>query len=73
MTRPRWPPELVAQLIRRNKEDGVSLEALGKEYGISRQAMWAVLNWDTVRENMKQWKRRRSLARKAAKLAKTGN
>ncbi len=65
MTRPRWPPELVAQLIRRNKEDGVSLEALGKEYGVSRQAIWCALHRDKFNAARNE---RRSIKRRKRKL-----
>lgn len=57
MTRPRWPPELVAELIRRNKEDGVSLEALGKEYGVTKQAIWIAINREAESLRVKLYRR----------------
>lgn len=73
MTRPRWNDERVAELRRRMAEEGATLQLLADEHYISRQAIWAALNWEAAREQAKMYKRRRSLARKAAKLADIRN
>lgn len=44
MTRPRrWTTERVAELRRRHDEDGVTFQALGDEYGVTKQAMQDLL------------------------------
>lgn len=39
MTQRRWTETAVAELKRRHDEDGVSWSELGREHGVSRQAI----------------------------------
>lgn len=66
MTRPvRWTETVIAELWRRHMEDGISWRQLAIEHGISRQAMWWVVNreaYDKYRRSVYKHKRVSKLA-----------
>jgi len=55
MTQRKWTDERVAELRRRH-EDGISWRQLAIEHGISRQAMWWVVNREAYNKRRQEWR-----------------
>jgi transposase-like protein len=62
----RWTPEKIAELHRRHNEEGISWNKLAIEHGISRQAMWWVVNREAYDEYRRSVYKRKRVSKTAA-------